>query len=159
MGVMTWILLGIIVLVAIGLGVGVFFTGLFRGAEIIGENPAVQNASQEAKDFIEGSVGNALVIATTDSSSYQRGEAVLITVKNNDDKTMSFPDAALGLQIRNVDTDRNYGVMSAQVITELEPGESKTITWRDDSAPAGDYVATVTTTNGDSAQASFEITE
>jgi uncharacterized membrane protein len=49
--------------------------------------------------------------------------------------------------------------MSAQVITELEPGESKTITWRDDSAPAGDYVATVTTTNGDSAQASFEITE
>jgi hypothetical protein len=159
MGLLTWILLGVIVLVAIGLGVGVFFTGLFKGAEIIGENPAVQNASQEAKDFIEDNVDNALVIVTTDSSDYKRGDSVLITVKNNDDDTKSFPDAALGLQVQNVDNDRNYRVMAAQVITDLDPGESKTITWEDDSAPAGDYVATVTTTTGDSAQASFKIRE
>lgn len=159
MGLLTWILLGIIVLVAIGLGLGVFFNGLFRGAEIIGENPAVQNATDEAKDFIDDRVNGALVIATTDDSAYQRGDKVMITVKNNGEVTKSFPDAALGLQVQNVDTDKTYGVMAAQVITELGPGESKTITWQDDSAPAGDYVATAKATDGDSAQVSFEITE
>lgn len=159
MGLITWILLGIIVLVAIGLGVGVFFTGLFRGAEIIGENPAVQNASEEAKDFIEDKVGNALVIVTTERSDFQRGDAVLITVENNGDEKKTFPDASLGLQVKNVDTDRSYNVLAAQVITELDPGESKTITWQDDSAPAGAYVASVHSSDGDSAQVSFEIRE
>jgi archaellum component FlaF (FlaF/FlaG flagellin family) len=159
MGLLTWILLGVIVLVAIGLGVGVFFTGLFRGAEIIGENPAVQNASQQARDFIEDKINDALIVVTTDDSAYQKGDAVLITVKNNGDETKSFPDAALGLQVRNVDTDRDYPVMSAQVITELGPGESKTITWKEGSAPAGNYEATVATSAGESAKTSFEITE
>src|SRR5687768_7431914 len=104
MGLLTWILLGVIVLVAIGLGVGGFFGGLFRGAEIIGENPAVQNASEEAKDFIDDrvDVDTALVIVTTEDSDYQRGDAVLITVTNNDDETKSYPDAALGLQVKNM---------------------------------------------------------
>jgi hypothetical protein len=157
MGLLTWILLGVIVLVAIGLGVGVFFNGLFRGAEIIGENPAVQNASEEARDFIEDRVDGALMIVTTDSPSYQRGDAVLITVKNNDDETKTFPDASLGLQVKNVESDQSYPLLSAQVITELGPGESKTVTWKDSSAPAGDYEATVTTTTGDSAKTSFEL--
>jgi len=159
MGLITWILLGVIVLVAIGLGLGVFFTGLFRGAEIIGENPAVQNASDEAKDFIEDKVGNELVIVTTERSDYQRGDVILITVKNNGDGKETFPDAALGLQVQNVDSGRSYNVLAAQVITELDPGESKTITWQDDSAPAGEYVASVHTSDGDSAQVSFEIRE
>ena len=159
MGLLTWILLGVIVLVAIGLGVGVFFTGLFRGAEIIGENPAVQNATQEAKDFIDDRVDTAMIIVTTDNPSYQRGDAVQVTVKNNDDETKTYPDAALGLLVKNLDTDQSYPIMSAQVITELGPGETKTITWKDNSAPAGDYEATVTTTAGDSAKTSFEITE
>lgn len=159
MGIVTWILLGIIVLVAIGLGVGVFFTGLFRGAEIVGENPAVQNATEEAKDFIEDRVDNALVIVTTEKSDYQRGEAVLITVKNNGDEKKTFPDAALGLQVQNADTGTSYSVMAAQVITDLDPGESKTITWQDDSAPEGNYVASVHTSNGDSAQVTFELRE
>lgn len=41
MGLLTWIAIGVIVLVVIGLGVGVFFSGLIRGAEIVAENPAV----------------------------------------------------------------------------------------------------------------------
>ena len=53
MGLITWILLGIIVLVAIGLGVGVFFTGLFRGADRVAENDVVQNATEETQDFID----------------------------------------------------------------------------------------------------------
>jgi archaellum component FlaF (FlaF/FlaG flagellin family) len=159
MGLVTWILLAVIVLVAIGLGVGVFFTGLFRGAEIVGENPTVQNATEEAKDFIDDRVDSALVIASTERSDYQRGDAVLITVKNNGEEKKSFPDAALGLQVQNADTGTSYNVMSAQVITDLDPGESKTITWQDDSAPAGNYVASVHTSDGDSAQVSFEIRE
>jgi hypothetical protein len=162
MGILTWILLAVIVLVAIGLGVGVFFTGLFRGAEIIGENPTVQNATEEAKDFIDDRVDSgavsALVVVTSDRATYERGDDVRITVKNNGDETRSFPDAALALQVKNVDTGDSYSVMAAQVITDLEPGESKTITWQDDSAPAGSYVASVHTTSGDSAQVSFEIT-
>ena len=159
MGLITWILLGIIVLVAIGLGVGMFFTGLFRGAEIIGENPAVQNASEETKDFIEDKVSNAFVIITTERSDYQRGDAILITVKNTGDEKETFPDAALGLRVKNVDTGRNYNVIAAQVITDLDPGESKTITWQNDSAPAGEYEASVRSSDGDSAQVSFELRE
>ena len=41
MGLITWIAIAVIALVVIGLGVGVFFSGLIRGAEIIGNNPAV----------------------------------------------------------------------------------------------------------------------
>lgn len=162
MGILTWILLGVIVLVAIGLGVGVFFTGLLRGAEIVGENPAVQNATEEARDFIDDSadsIGNALVAVTTDETDYDSGDAVLITVKNNDNESITFPDAALGLQVQNTETNRYYDVMSAQVVTELGPGESKTITWQDEAAPPGQYVASVHSSDGASAQASFEITE
>ena len=49
--------------------------------------------------------------------------------------------------------------MAAQVVTELGPDESTTITWQDESAPAGDYVASIHSSDGTSAQASFEITE
>jgi hypothetical protein len=162
MGILTWILLGVIVLVAIGLGVGVFFTGLLRGAEIVGENPTVQNATDEARDFIGDSAdsvaGGALVALTTDSTDYNIGDPVLITVENNDDESLTFPDAALGLQVQNTETDSEYSVMAAQVVTELGPGESKTITWQDESAPPGDYVASVRSSDGASAQVSFEIT-
>jgi hypothetical protein len=162
MGILTWILLGVIVLVAIGLGVGVFFTGLLRGAEIVGENPTVQNATDEARDFIGDSAdsvaGGAPVALTTDSTDYNIGDPVLITVENNDDESLTFPDAALGLQVQNTETDSEYSVMAAQVVTELGPGESKTITWQDESAPPGDYVASVRSSDGASAQVSFEIT-
>ena len=159
MGLVTWILLAVIILVATGLGVGAFFTGLFRGAEIIGENPTVQNATDEAKDFIDDRVDASLVIVTSEKPDYQKGEAVLITVKNDDKETKTFSDAALGLQVRNVDTGQTYSVIAAQVVTDLEPGETKTITWQDDSAPAGDYVASVHSSDGDSAEVSFEIRE
>jgi uncharacterized membrane protein len=87
------------------------------------------------------------------------GEPVTVTVKNIGDRTLTFPDSALGLEIEHVDSSQKYSVISAQVITELSPGQSKEITW-DDDAPAGDYTATVHTTPEDnvSAQTSFKIT-
>lgn len=165
MGLITWVAVIAIVLVAIGLGVGVFFSGLFRGAEIVGDriqdNEAVQDAQQEVENFVgDGLTGTSseVLVMTTNEATYDVGEPVTFTVKNIDDQTLTFPDASLGLKIENVDTGENYSVMSAQVITELGLDESKDVTW-DEEAPEGDYTATVTTTDGDvSAKVEFKIT-
>jgi uncharacterized protein HemX len=53
MGLLTWIAIIVIILAVIGLGAGVFFSGVMRGAEIIGNNPAVQNITEEAKEFVQ----------------------------------------------------------------------------------------------------------
>ena len=175
MGLITWIAIAVIVLVVIGLGAGVFFSGLIRGAEIIGNNPAVQNVTQEAKEFlnnnIQGSSGSSSVLViTTNEARYRIGEPVTITVKNIGDKTMTFPDSAMGLKIQNMDTGQMYNVAAAQVTTELETGASGMITWNQEdgngnNVPTGDYTATVQTillsslAQSVSAQVSFEITE
>jgi hypothetical protein len=163
MGLITWVAVIAIVLVAIGLGVGVFFSGLFRGAEIVGEqvqeNPAMQDAREGVEDLVDTEVSSAVLVITTSEATYDTGEPVTITVKNIGGRTLTFPDSALGLEIENVDTGQKYSVISAQVITELPAGQSKEITW-DDDAPAGDYAATVYTTPEDnvSAQVRFAIT-
>ncbi|HEV8404481.1 MAG TPA: hypothetical protein VGQ13_01115 [Nitrososphaera sp.] len=160
MGLIAVIAIIAIVLVAIGLGVGVFFSGLIRGAEIVGQNPTVQNASEETQEFVldrtDTSAANVLVI-TTDEATYDTGEPVTITVKNIGDKTLTFPDSSLGLEIQHVKSGQKYTVASAQVITELGPEQSKEITW-DGNAPSGDYTATVHTTDQNiSGQVSFKI--
>ena len=87
MGLITWIAIVVIVLVVIGLGAGVFFSGLIRGAEIIGNNPAVQNVTREAKEFLDNNIqgsstssSSALVI-TTNEARYRVDEPVTITVR------------------------------------------------------------------------------
>lgn len=147
-----------IVLVVIGLGVGAFFSGLLRGAQIVGQNPTVQNATQEAKQFVQNKTSDILI--TTDKASYNRGEPVVITVKNTGSETLRFPDSSLGLQIENVNTGDRYSVIAAQVITELGEGQSKTITWNQEAGiKPGDYTATVHTTpeHSTSAQVGFQI--
>src|SRR5919197_5532247 len=153
MGLITWIAIAVIVLAVIGLGIGVFFSGLIRGAEIIGNSPAVQNVTEEAKEFLRGNMqlssssSNVLAI-TTNKAIYSVGEPVLITVKNIGKEMLTFSDSALGLQIQNTNTGQTYHVVAAQVLTELEPGASKTITWNQEdgnsnNVPTGDYTATV----------------
>ena len=175
MGVITWIAIAVIVLVVIGLGAGVFFSGLIRGAEIIRDNPAVQNATQEAKEFlnnnIQGSSGSSgVLVITTDEARYRIGEPVTITVRNIGDDTLTFPNSATGLKIQNTNTGQLYNIAAAQVTTELEPEASRTITWNQEdgngnNVPTGDYTATVQTISSSSsaqsvsAQVSFEITE
>ncbi len=165
MGLVTWVAIAVIVLVAIGLGVGVFFSGLIRGAEIIGQNPALQNATREAQEFVTDRTeidGTDVLTITTGKATYSLGEPVIITARNIGDRTLTFPDSALGLEIQHVESGQKYSVAAAQVTTELAPDESKTITWEqaDDNAPAGDYTSTVHTTaeHGVSAQVSFKIT-
>ena len=164
MGFITWVAVIAIVLLVIGLGVGVFFAGLFRGAEILGEklqdNEAVQDAQSQAKDLVgdlvTGTSSETLVIITNEAT-YDVGEPVAITVKNIGERTLEFPDASLDLEIENTETGQKYGVISAHLVTELPPDESKDITW-DDNAPAGDYTATVETTDKEhSAQIDFKI--
>ena len=115
MGLITWIAIAVIVLVVIGLGAGVFFSGLIRGAEIIGNNPAVQNVTQEAKEFlnnnIQGSSGSSgVLVIITDEARYRIGEPVTITVKNIGDQTLTFPNSSVGLKIQNMNTGQVYSV-------------------------------------------------
>ncbi|MDQ3948201.1 MAG: hypothetical protein M3218_03665 [Thermoproteota archaeon] len=50
---LTWIAIIVIILAVIGLGAGVFFSGVMRGAEIIRNSPVVQNVTEEAKEFVQ----------------------------------------------------------------------------------------------------------
>jgi hypothetical protein len=177
MGLITWIAIAVIVLVVIGLGAGVFFSGLIRGAEIIGNNPAVQNVTQEAKEFLNGNLqgsssSSSVLVITTNEARYRISEPVTITVKNIGDMTLTFPNSAEGLKIQNMNTGQIYNVAAAQVITELGPGASRMITWNQEdgngnNVPTGDYTATVQTISlssssaqsTSSSQVSFEITE
>ena len=174
MGLITWIAIAVIALVVIGLGAGVFFSGLIRGAEIIVNNPAVQNITQEAKEFLnsniqESSISSSVLVITTDEARYRISQPVTITVKNIGDETLTFSDSALGLKFQNTNTGQMYGVATAKVITELIRGASKTLTWNQqdgsgNNVPAGDYTATVQTipssssSQSVSAQVNFEIT-
>ena len=176
MGLITWIAIAVIVLVVIGLGAGVFFSGLIRGAEIIGNNPAVQNVTQEAKKFLNGNLqgssssSSSVLVITTNEARYRIGEPVTITVKNIGDGTLTFPNSAAGLKIQNMNMGQIYNVAAAQVMTELGPGASRMITWNQEdgngnNVPTGDYTATIQTTlssssaQSTSSQVSFEITE
>ena len=176
MGLITWIAIAVIVLVVIGLGAGVFFSGLIRGVEIIRDNPTVQNVTQEAKEFLnnnmQGSSGSlSVLVITTNEARYRIGEPVTITIKNIGDETLTFPNSAMGLKIQNTNTGQIYNIAAAQVTTELEPGELRTMTWNQNDGngnniPAGDYTATVQSISSSSssaqsisAQVSFEITE
>ena len=175
MGLITWIAIAVIALVVIGLGAGVFFSGLIRGAEIIGNNPAVQNVTQEAKEFLNNNIqgsgdSSSVLVITTSEARYRIGEPVTITVKNIGDLMLTFPNSAEGLKIQNTNTGQIYNVAAAQVITELGPGASRMITWNQEddngnSVPTGDYTATVQATSSSSSsqstssQVSFEITE
>lgn len=53
MGLLTWIAIIVIILAVIGLGAGVFFSGVMRGAEIVSNSPVVQNITEEAKEFVQ----------------------------------------------------------------------------------------------------------
>src|SRR5829696_4893619 len=177
MGLITWIAIVVIILVVIGLGAGVFFSGLIRGAEIIGTNPAVQNVTQEAKEFLDNNIqgssssSSSVLVITTNEARYRVDEPVTITVKNIGDETLTFPNSALGLKIQNTNTGQMYSIVAAQVTTELEPGASRMLTWNQEdgngnNVPAGDYTATAqgilsssSSAQSVSAQVSFEITE
>ena len=159
MGIVAWVAIGVIVLVAIGLGWGVFFSGLFRGAQLISENPVVQNATKEsieaadktANDQQTDTSSNTLVVVHTEKTVYKVRDPVVIVVKNegNDKVVLSDSSSSPNVQIRNKDTGKTYDVTITQVKTEIEPGDTVTITWDQTSdIDSGTYVAVVKADDG-----------
>ena len=51
MGLPTWVIVAVLVLAVIGLGVGTFFSGILQGAETVGSNPVVKDATGDAKEY------------------------------------------------------------------------------------------------------------
>jgi hypothetical protein len=60
MGLFTWVILAALVLVVLGLGAGTFASGMFEGAKTVGENPFVQNATNQAKEIVKDGTNKAL---------------------------------------------------------------------------------------------------
>src|SRR5688572_2511824 len=51
MALLTWVIVAVVIVAVIGLGVGTFYSGLVQGAEKIGSNPVVKDATAETKEF------------------------------------------------------------------------------------------------------------
>jgi archaellum component FlaG (FlaF/FlaG flagellin family) len=85
-----------------------------------------QNKIDNGPEYL--GVNNGLEISTN-KNTFEPGETINITVKNNGAQPLTFPDAALGLMIINVETKESFSFIAAQVLTLLRPGESKSIEW------------------------------
>ncbi|AIF83602.1 hypothetical protein NTE_01539 [Candidatus Nitrososphaera evergladensis SR1] len=62
MGLLTWIVVGIVVLAIIGLGWQTFFSGIIQGAKKIGDNPVIENVTNAAKDRLDDLTGDIVII-------------------------------------------------------------------------------------------------
>jgi hypothetical protein len=95
---------------------------------------------------------------TTDKTDYGKGDIVTFTAKNLGSEKLLFPDSALGISIKNIDNGKIYGIIAAQVLTSIEAGQSKQITWQDaKNADVGNYIATIHTAGGSSPIAAAEV--
>lgn len=74
-------------------------------------------------------MNNCTLQITTDKQRYMPGETVFVTIKNKMKIPLEFPDSILGLNIENVMNGQKAGLLAAQVISELNPNESKTFQW------------------------------
>jgi len=91
---------------------------------------------------------NLTFIMTTDKTVYSPGEKVNFTMTNTGEEPLTFPNSALGLMIRNLLTNESYPIYSAQVITTLNPNESSSVIWDQESSngspvPLGDYIGSI----------------
>src|SRR5262245_32273940 len=87
---------------------------------------------------------------STDKKSYNFGEVVNITVKNTGTDPLTFPNSALGLNIENSVTHEKYPIFAAQVISILDSGGTKSLSWdqKDSSVmqvKEGNYTASTST--------------
>jgi len=114
-----------------------------------------------------------ILTIATDKSTYQHGESVRFTIRNNAFTTLSFPDPGLGLMIMKLDSGEiiHTGRLSPAVIHYIHPLQSETSTWDQTEFVAnengrfeyrfvapGDYVASVKTAGGFEPSARAEVT-
>ena len=127
---------------------GAFYPNtLFTSISGIGNLDTV-NRSQDG--VIEDSETKKGLEIWPNKNIFRPGETVIITARNNGAEPLTFPDASLGLLIENIKTKESFGLISAQVLTSLEPGQSTSLEWDQhgldgNQAKAGEYKVSVTT--------------
>jgi hypothetical protein len=98
----------------------------------------------------------------TNEETFEVGESVTINVTNGGDEALEFPNSVLGLEIENRDTGEAYPLFSAQVITTLEPGESRTFEFTYEELVSeigtGTIEASVSSVDGCSTSTTFTLT-
>jgi hypothetical protein len=113
---------------------------------------------------LDGQMRNSIqdmINITTDKQIYNPGEKVSISINNTGSEELTFPNSALGLTIRNLASNELYPILSAQVITILSPGDSKSLEWDQigidgNQVPSGNYTASVNS-GTNTAEATFSI--
>ena len=149
-----------------------------RNIEHTYENPGTYTATLNITDAIGQTASDSTQVTvqpaptndtgcqfeiTTDEETYDSEDTVTITVTNNGNESLEFPNSLLGLVIENLGTGDVFPLASAEVITTLEPGESRTFefTYEElvNEIGNGTIEARVSTTDGCSASATFTLTD
>ena len=107
--------------------------------------------------------GKSTLLLSTNKKTYKPGETVVITLKNNGKSTLEFSDSTLGLTIQNTKTHQKAGVLGSQVMSELKPGEPKTVRWDQKDidgkqVQAGTYNARTSSAADENSNNAFPIT-
>ena len=100
------------------IGIGVV-AGLAFGIYLID----VKNTSQLVS--VEGSS----ISVVTEKSDFKKGEEIIIRVVNSGTVPLTFSDASYGLRITGLSGILMYTPVSAQVISNLEPGDEIFFSW------------------------------
>ena len=90
-------------------------------------------------------MANSVLQISTDKEKYQRGDTVTVTVKNNGEIALAFPNTALGLEIIcAIDGRTIYQWPGSRTITYLQPNESRQFTWKiEDNLQSALYAASL----------------
>ena len=100
------------------IGIGVV-AGLAFGIYLID----VKNTSQLV--FVEGSS----ISVVTEKSDFKKGEEIVIRIVNSGTVPLTFSDTSYGLRITGLSGILMYTPVSAQVISNLEPGDEISFSW------------------------------
>jgi len=100
------------------IGIGVV-AGLTFGIYLID----VKNTSPLV--FVEGSS----ISVVTEKSDFKKGEEIVIRIVNSGTIPLTFSDASYGLRITGLSGILMYTPVSAQVMSNLEPGDEISFSW------------------------------
>ncbi|MDH3395685.1 MAG: hypothetical protein OEL52_05970 [Nitrosopumilus sp.] len=75
--------------------------------------------------FVEGSS----ISVVTEKSDFKKGEEIIIRIVNSGTTSLTFSDASYGLRITGLSGILIYAPSTAQVISNLEPGDEIKFSW------------------------------
>ncbi len=100
------------------IGIGLI-SGLAFGVYLLD----VKNTNQLV--FVEG----LSISVVTEKSDFKKGEEIKIRIVNSGTVPLIFSDASYGLKITGLSGVLMYSPVSAQVISQLEPGDESEFSW------------------------------